>query len=56
MQDIILDIHNIKQVMNVDDMSKKLKDMIVDRTIEDNGDTIKITFILDKNIGDKNNG
>lgn len=48
---VVLDIHNVKQFMSVENMGEKLKSMIIDKTIKDLGDKIEITFILDKNKG-----
>ena len=52
MEDTVLDIQNVEQVMNVANVGEKLKSMIIDQTIEDEGDTIKVTFILDKSKGE----
>lgn len=54
MEDVVLDIHNVTQIMNVDDVSKKLKSMVVDKIIEEDENKVKITFILDKNKGVEN--
>jgi len=54
-KDIILDIQNVKQIMNIKNVGEKLKSMIIDQKIKDTGDQIEITFILDKKIGEQNN-
>lgn len=54
MDSVTLDIHNVKQFMSIENVGEKLKNMIIDRTIKDNGDTIEITFILDKQKGKTN--
>ncbi len=54
MENVVLNIQNVKQLMNVQNVGEKLKSMIVDQIIEEDGDIIKLTFILDKNKGNKN--
>ena len=53
MEDVKLDIQNVEQFMSVENVGEKLKSMIIDQIIEDDGDLIKLTFILDKGINNE---
>lgn len=46
-----LNIHDINQFSNIANVGEQFKHMVIDRIIEDDGDTIRITFIIDKNKG-----
>lgn len=52
-KDVVLDIQDVKQFNDLENVSEKIKSMIIDQTIEDEGDNIKVTFILAKNKGDR---